>query len=342
MSDPTFSIVVPTFRRPDALRPTLTALMMLDYPASRYEVIVVNDGADEITAKTVRQLQDHEISLTLESQPQLGAASARNRGARTADGELLLFCDDDMIGPPGLLRAHLACHQRHPTAAVGSTFELAPELVTALQMTPFGRYRIGLERLHQQVPGRLLEDDPSCVCVPSLSAANLSIARELFWSIGGFDEEFPLAGAEDQDLSIRARNAGVLLLLDRRIRCMHNDRNLSLRAYCEREKRSARTVAVLVRKHPAVLANLPYARENRPIDVRDPPALVAKKLIKAALASRWALGALHRLTRACEAVGLPERLLRRFYTTLLGLHLFRGFRDQLTLLTARAGARTTD
>jgi glycosyltransferase involved in cell wall biosynthesis len=327
MIDPTFSIVVPTFRRPHVLRETLGALLALDYPAGSYEVIVVDDGADDATAITVEQLGRRDIPVRVEPQHQRGAASARNRGARVANGELLLFCDDDMLGPPALLQRHLACHRRHPVAAVGSTFELAPELMAALQTTPFGRYRISLEeRFLKEARGAPLEDDPSCLRMALLSAASLSIPKELFWSIGGFDEDFPLAGAEDQDLSMRARDAGMLLLLDTRIRCIHNDHNLTLRAYCEREERSAGTVAILVRKHAAALENRPYARENRPIDACDPPALVAKKLMKGALANRLALHILHRFTLACEAVGAPEPLLRRLYTGLLGLHLFRGFR----------------
>jgi hypothetical protein len=181
-------------------------------------------------------------------------------------------------------------------------------------------------RFLEEARGDPVENDPDCVQMPLVSAANLSIPRELFWSIGGFDEDFPLAGAEDQDLSMRARDAGMLLLLDTRIRCIHNDRHLTFRAYCGREERSAGTVAVLVRKHPAALENRPYARENRPIDTRDSPGLIAKKLIKSALASGPVLAALHRLTHTCEVVGAPERLLRRLYTMLLGLHLFRGFR----------------
>ena len=46
-TDPTFSIVVPTFRRPDALEETLAAILRLDYRADRYQVIVVDDGADD-------------------------------------------------------------------------------------------------------------------------------------------------------------------------------------------------------------------------------------------------------------------------------------------------------
>jgi glycosyltransferase involved in cell wall biosynthesis len=146
VSAPTFSIVVPTFRRPDALQQTLTALLALDYPPGRYEVIVV-DGADEVTAaRVVGRLADRGIAVKLETQYQRGAAFARNYGARIAGGELLLFCDDDIVVTPPHLLAHLAAHERHRDAVVAGTWELPPAAIAALQTTPFGRYRIELER----------------------------------------------------------------------------------------------------------------------------------------------------------------------------------------------------
>ena len=82
----------------------------------------------------------------------------------------------------------------------------------------------------------------------------------------------------------------------------------------------------LVRKYPAQFEDVPYARENRPIAADDPPRLVVKKLLKAALASRPLLEVLHAMAHVGEAARAPEELLRRLYAGLLGLHLFRGFR----------------
>ncbi len=329
---PTFSIVVPTFRRPDAFTQTLRALLALDYPAGRYEVIVVDDAADPLTRRIIDELRNPSVSVKLEAQERRGAACARNRGARIAGGEWVLFCDDDILAPPSHLAAHLAVHERHGNAVVAGNAMLPPAVVRALATTPFGRYRIELERrFDEEARVESLDGDPSCVRMTTLAAANLSLRRELFWRIDGFDEHFPVAGAEDQDLSLRARRSGARLIRGTEIRCLHNDRYLTLRQCCAREERSASTMPFLVRKYPSEFGDVPYARENRPIAAGDPPNLVAKKLLKAALASRPALDALHVLTRSCEAARVPERVLRRLYTALLGLHLFRGFRQSWTI-----------
>lgn len=327
MSGPSFSIVVPTFRRPDVLRGTLAALLALEYDRDSYEVIVVDDGADEPTARVVEELSGRGTSLILEAQQHRGAACARNRGARLATGDLVLFCDDDMIVEPSHLRMHMATRERHGDGLVSAAWQFAPAVETALRRTPFGRYRIDLERRYQsEAAGTPLPSDPGCLRMPLLGAGNLALKRADFWEVGGFDENFPVAGAEDQDFSTRARNAGFPLLLDTKIRCFQDDRRVTLRSYCAREERSAQTMPFMARKYPQEFGEVPYVRENRPISRGDSPGLTAKKLLKSVLATDIALRGIHALMDALEAVDVPDRVLWPLYTRLLGLHLFRGFR----------------
>lgn len=328
MTGPSFSIVVPTFRRPDVLRASLSGLVALDYDQDCYEVIVVDDGADEITAQIVEGFSGHGVSVRLETQHQRGAACARNRGARVASGDLVLFCDDDLLVDQSHLRMHLATHRRHGDVLVSAAWQFAPEIETALRKTSFGRYRIDLERRYQsEAAGAPLNGDPGCLRMSVLGYGNLALRREAFWELGGFDEDFPVAGAEDQDFSVRARNRGFLLLLDTRIRCLHADSRVTLRSYCAREERSAQTMPFMARKHPGEFAEVPYVLENRPVSVGDPPGLVAKKRLKALLATDLSLRCLHRLVDGLEAVHVPDQLLWPIYARLLGLHLFRGFRQ---------------
>ena len=326
-ADPTFSIVVPTFRRPDALGETLAAVLRLDYRTDRYQVIVVDDGADDETAAIVQRFRGHGVELMLEAQEHRGAARARNRGARLAAGEMLLFCDDDMILDPSYLRLQVSARERHGDAVISGAWRFSPAVMEALRRSPFGRYRIALERgFREHAGGHPLDGDPCSLSMPLLGSGNLALGRDRFWEIGGFDEDFPVAGAEDQDFSMRARAAGALLLLDTNIHCLQNDNRLTLRQYCAREERSAETMPYLVRKYPSEFSQAAYVRENRPIRAGDAPSLMLKKLVKTVLACRAMLDLLHRLVDLVEAAHGPERLLRRLYRMLLGIHLFRGFR----------------
>jgi GT2 family glycosyltransferase len=202
------------------LRKTLAALEALDYDSSRYEIIVIDDGSEEVVRQIVQEHSRAPVSLTLEAQERLGAARARNRGARAASGELLLFCDDDILVAASHLQDHLATRHRHGDALVNGDWRFTGEVATRLRETPFGRYRIDLEQhFKDEAGGKAIAGDDACFEVSMVGSWNLSLCRDLFWEIGGFDEDFPVAGAEDQEFSLRARAAGCRLVLDTRIVC---------------------------------------------------------------------------------------------------------------------------
>ena len=52
------------------------------------------------------------------SKKQEGASRGRNLGIRNADGEIILFIDDDTFPDPSLLREHLAVHETDPRCVV--------------------------------------------------------------------------------------------------------------------------------------------------------------------------------------------------------------------------------
>ncbi len=326
MSAPLFSIVVPTFQRPAILRETLTAIFALDPESPPYEVVVIDDGEDETTADVAREFAGRDIPFTFAAQSRLGVATARNHGARLARGELLMFCDDDTIVAPSVLRQHLTIRQHHHDPIVKGVWEFPPQMLTILRTTPFGRFRIA--RDGRVSPGELCDD--GCLKVRSIAANSFALRRQLFWELGGFDESFPCAGAEDQEFSLRARMAGCLLLVAPQIRLLHNDWRLDLRAYCAREEQKAQTMPFLARKHPDEFNHLRYVSENRPIEQGDSIQLIIKKLAKTSLATRPVLATLRPLTRLFEAAHLPDRALYKLYRLQLGLYLFRGFRSTWT------------
>jgi hypothetical protein len=83
----------------------------------------------------------------------------------------------------------------------------------------------------------------------------------------------------------------------------------------------------MARKYPREFGEAPYVRKNSPISAGDSPSLVAKKLLKEALATDVSMRRIHGLVDVLETVHLPDRLLWRLYARLLGLHLFRGVRQ---------------
>lgn len=323
------SVVIPTYRRPRALRSTLTALLDTDLPTGEYEVIVVDDARDADTEAVVRSLQRPGLKLAYLTHPAQGAAAARNAGARQAAGEFMLFLDDDMRVRPAHLRLHLETHRNFTNAVVGGAWSYSPESRAVLEASPFGRYRVALERSF--ATGRGEHTQIGVSEVSTLPACDLSISRNGFWQLEGFDESFPYAGAEDQDFSTRAQRAGWRLMRNTDIPLLHDEVKSTLRAFAQREERGARTVLALVQKFPEYEGE--FVR-NRPITRHDSPSLMVSKAAKGVLSWSPLLNLIVGTTEVLERVGLPDRFLRPQYRVILGLHIFKGYRAAI-----RAGVR---
>ncbi len=324
---PLVSLVVPTFRRAPILAQSLRALLHLNHPQDRVEIIVVDDGSLDETQAVVAGLADPRIAFLQQPRNQ-GVAAARNRGAREARGDVLIFLDDDMLVQESMIERHLRWLRRFGACMVNGHWEFTPELQSELRTTAFGRFRLEVEAwvktgiAFQPIEGSLLE--PS-----GLTACNLGMWRRDFDRVGGFDEGFPFAGAEDQEFSVRAKAAGIRFLYDRDLLLWHNDQRLTLRAFCERQRRGAVTAALLARKYPERWATSRLLVENRPIQKGEPWRLVLKKLAKALFSTPPARLAAYGIARLVEPVSPNARALRRLYWAMCGAYIYLGFQEGL-------------
>ncbi len=97
---PTISIVVPTYNEEKDIRAALDALIQLDYPAK--EIIVVDDSTDR-TPDIVREYLPHNVKLLHQTVPE-GRSGARNLGILSANGEIIVVLNADVILPRDFLR----------------------------------------------------------------------------------------------------------------------------------------------------------------------------------------------------------------------------------------------
>jgi glycosyltransferase involved in cell wall biosynthesis len=101
---PFVSVVVPTRERTEQLRSCLASIFALRYP--RYEVIVVDNAPrTAATEELVKGFAAGAVPVTYLLEPRRGASAARNRGLRSASGELVAFADDDVVVDPHWLAA---------------------------------------------------------------------------------------------------------------------------------------------------------------------------------------------------------------------------------------------
>lgn len=160
-----------------------------------------------------------------------GPAAVRNIGWQRARGELVCFLDDDVVVDPGWARAMLAAHRANPGAVLQGRTE--PHPGEAPHQDAFSRSRAVTE---------LDWNYPTC---------NIAYPRELLERLGGFDEAYRFASAEDTDLGWRAREIGAPTEFVEEARAWHAVARVGVVGLVRRMRIKA-DVARLTRRHPGL------------------------------------------------------------------------------------------
>ncbi len=93
---PMVSILVPCYNEQDQAEETFAALAHIEYPA--YEILAINDGSRDGTAKVLDELAARIPQLrVVQLKQNQGKARALNGGAMLARGELLVCIDGDAL-----------------------------------------------------------------------------------------------------------------------------------------------------------------------------------------------------------------------------------------------------
>lgn len=320
------SIIVPTFRRPMILGETIAELIKLDYPQERFEIIVVDDGSDDETAETVKSFQSKFANLIYHYQKNSGVATARNTGAKIAKGDVLIFIDDDILPASNAIQKHLKNLEEFGKCLVNGHWEFAPKMKKYLENDPFGQFRLKTEIWVKEGTGKKILRDQ--LYEPTgITACCLGVRKTDFWDIGGFDEQFPFAGCEDQEFSLRAARAGYQFIYDYSLKLLHNDQRLSVEQFGERQRRGAITKVLLATKYPQEEGNHPMIVENGFVKKGEPLKLSVKKNIKRFFASSFLLNSVLMTTKFLEKNWQNNFLLSRSYNLICGIYIFRGIRE---------------
>ena len=236
------SVVIPTHNKVGLLEKTLEALAQQKMGAAdRWEIVVVNDGSGDDTAGFLERCrQSAEVPIVVVTPPKnVGRAKARNLGARAAQADWILFLDDDIVAPPGLLRAHLDLLENNPGCGTIGYAVTEPGLIDA----PHFHYldSRGVARLDRgPAPGRFFVTQ------------NAAVPREAFLEIGGFDEEFSTYGFEDMEVAFRLEDQAGVRFLALTAPVPHHVHHHTLDEYLAKKVESGRlSLPHLARIHPA-------------------------------------------------------------------------------------------
>jgi glycosyltransferase involved in cell wall biosynthesis len=193
------SVIIPSHQRAALLPRTLESLARQNLPFPLFEVIVAADCCTDRTEQVVQEIAvSAPYRLRLVSHNRQNASATRNLGARYAEGEILIFLDDDVEADPSLVSAHLSVHgQKQKLVSVGYLRLALPERPSQWHLEA----RLWWEDRYREMrqPGYRFG-------YRDLFSGNCAMPAYLFQECGGFSEDFPRL--EDYEFGFRLLQSG--------------------------------------------------------------------------------------------------------------------------------------
>ncbi|MEG4493081.1 glycosyltransferase [Microcoleus sp. D3_18_C4] len=190
-----FSIIVPTYNRPDKLAACIQSFVEIEYPRDKFQVIVVNDSTEISVENTISPFQN-QLNITLLTQPNSGPATARNTGSFAAEGKFLVFTDDDCtVGVDWLQNLEKRFVETPDCLIGGRTVNALPDNIYSTASQQLIDY---LYSYYNAIGDR----------AQFFTSNNFALPAEAFQKIGGFDTTFSLAAGEDREFCDRWLHSG--------------------------------------------------------------------------------------------------------------------------------------
>ena len=182
------SAIICTHNRDNYLGAAIDSLLMQDFLGS-FEVVVVDNASKDRTREVVEaRLGNPKLEYIYE--PITGLSVARNTGAKTADGEILAYLDDDAVASKQWLRVlHEAYKSNNKLAIAGGKVSLIwpeeiepPKWLSVELSGNLGYYDLGDSVVYIDQAGL------------TPRGLNYSIRRTFLEQIGGFDTNLGRVG----------------------------------------------------------------------------------------------------------------------------------------------------
>ncbi|MDQ1003606.1 glycosyltransferase involved in cell wall biosynthesis [Neobacillus niacini] len=208
-TQPFISIIIPAKNEGGNVKSTLDSLLTVQ-TNFLYEVIIVNDASVDGCCDFLSSYKNKDIIKLIQTNG-IGAANARNLGAKNSSGDFLIFCDahlefedwwiDHLVAPLIARKTDAVC------AAIASKED--PSLIGYGQTL---NTRLGTKWNTKR--SILFE-------TPIIPGGCFAITKTAFEDVGGFETGFKTWGHEDVELSIKLWLFGYRCHVQPKVKILH-------------------------------------------------------------------------------------------------------------------------
>lgn len=208
------SVIIPTWQRAFALRETLDSLAQQTF--SNFEVIVVSDGEDPATRSLAGEYRAPFPMKWIFHEQNQGQAASRNTGVARAQGDIVLFLDDDTPADPTLIAQHIS-HFVDPQCRIAVYGNVLEDRQADLPLWTDKFMQKSWEQSLEAIRNRIAATGADSVGDTLEQALNFglnaSIRRNEFLVSGGFNPKLRYQ-EEDMELGLRLYRSGVRFQMD--------------------------------------------------------------------------------------------------------------------------------
>ncbi len=204
------SVIICTYNREKYIYNVLRSIAENDYPCENYEIVLVNNNCTDHTKEECQRFKNDFPGITFNCfhETNQGLSYARNRGIREAQGDILVYVDDDAVVNKKYLETYAAFFGRNQEAAAAGgpivpRFETQePEWMSHYtRMLLTGALDLGPHE--REFPKRAFP-----------GGGNVAYRKSVFDRIGLFNVELgrkgnSLIGAEEKDLFDKMGSQGI-------------------------------------------------------------------------------------------------------------------------------------
>lgn len=175
------SVIIPTYNRAALITDSIDSLCKQDLNPAEFEILIVDNNSKDETRRVVEDAiaayKEHTIRYVFE--PRQGDYFARNRGAEEAEGEYLVFTDDDALFDTNYLSTILGLFERYPdVGAVGTRIDIKWEGGTPANWIKPYEYLLGA--ISRAKKGYMITNSGLYI-----NNGSLAIKKALYIEVGG-------------------------------------------------------------------------------------------------------------------------------------------------------------